>query len=401
MLNRTQLLLPLVIAVISGIPLPMSAQPQETDPPEAPGPAAAETENSALPQAINTQRSPESEVYLAPHPDIKLDPEHNIVWAATFQQAWQSAAPLKGGKLELADGPGWAEGMDSPRVIDLLPQEGIVAFGGMATQENILKLTEELYEAFPVVDMPFEPPALVDDQGLLLAGYLRKNLIWEESFQTGPELQLSFPAAGGGGPTPVKAFGFPKGAGQNFTRQVHVLGYRSPEMFAIRVQLHNSYEYAIFARGRFGPTITDSVKHLRLLQTYRKGLEDGTISRRLKLWNPPPLFLSPADRLVLPEIDLLSVFSIPSLSGKSLAGQSADSSTTLQEAQQGVRLETGYRGYFDASQSRVADAQAPTGIEPLDMEFSGPFSLSIWQQGAVFPYLYIQIATADLLAPAE
>jgi hypothetical protein len=320
---------------------------------------------------------------LVAQPDLPLAPNHNMLWCATLQLAWNEAIGLVGEKLHFT--------RPSP-VADLLNREdftrkdldpgsyvAVADFERNHVEAEIRAALEQTFHGEASPELIPEVPRNPGPDDFVAYAYLYKNLAFAVPFaDMGP---LDFNGR------EVKSFGFnqesrlPDGA----RAQVSICDYQSPQDFIIELKTKAANDELILAKVAPGATLQATIQ---------------AVLARISVH--PASFIEPGDEMEVPKLnfDLRRDFS--ELEGLVLQpGPAAKIKNRLviTKAEQLVRFQLNEKGAILKSEAVIAFRATAMRAGHL-LIFNGPFLILMKQKSAAQPYFALWMANPTLLVPA-
>ncbi|MCL4206319.1 MAG: DUF1559 domain-containing protein [Pirellulaceae bacterium] len=319
---------------------------------------------------------------IVPHLAVELTPGRNLVYCASFQMVWDKlVSEVVGAPIELEGDPALARVLNQGRFpLSSLADDCYLAWAGIATEDAINQLRQQLQERFPAGAGRLLPAP--DPDALLAYAYFFKRLTFARDFDRLKE-PMHFRTSGD--TAAVLGFGI-----QDFTEeqnhlriQVKLLDYVSDDDFILRL-------------------VTDS-DSLVLAKIPRSRTLSETVSAvRQRIAAPLGSRLGPLDvdePLSVPIISLFVQRSYPELQrpirNRHSAGlwiASAEQLIRFQLDESGVILDTETGGVVLGEE----ELEPP---KPRRFVFDRPFLVLLRQSDTDEPYLAIWVENDEILVP--
>jgi hypothetical protein len=377
-LRRAPILAALLLAV-AGLAL-------HADPP-APGSYAAAFSDDGLVKLDDLSKVKDTQ--LVAHPDVPLNPAHNVIWCGTLQLAWNEAIKLVGEKLQFTQQPPVADLLnrqDFTRA-DLSPDcyVAVADFERNQVEAEIRAALDKVFHGAASPELIPDPEPNPGPYDFVAYSYLFKNLQFPQVFEENDPLNF------GPNGTAVKSFGFIANKDKlapGVFRQVKIYDYQGPNDFIIKLKTKDPQDELILAEIAPGATLQATI------DTVLKRMTTGsavTAAQRDKLSIPKLNFDLRTD---FPELEGLTLKPGPNTPVKNLV---------TSEVKQLVRFQLNEKGAVLKSEATMVMTASALGI-PLDiheMIFSQPFLILMKQADSAQPYFAMWVGNTSLLTPAK
>ena len=337
----------------------------EPTPPPTPTPAATAT------PAVRAEKT-----IITPSLEESISPDHNLLWCATLQLAWNELFTLADGPIAMENESSLVALLNQQKTLNLaLDEASYLARAGFATPEMLKEIEQSHQQKFP--DQPIPPELQGLPQNSLMAyAYLLKTLPFEWAF-TRFTKPLNYQG------TPVASFGLAQymsghPTDDNLARQVSVLDYQNGDDFMLELHTKSQADRLILAKIPPADTLRATL--------------DQVLNR---LEHAQPTAMQNLETLIVPVIDLDRTRQFPELCKRTLtAPNAALSGKALSLVEQRIQFRLDETGAVLESKSVFVSA-----LPPRKFVFDKPFLVMLMRQDAGIPYFVLWVNNADVLTP--
>lgn len=316
----------------------------------------------------------------AVHPtlDVRIVPDQDAVFCASFKIAFDALGDALGGQVSLAHDPPLAATLEaSTSSRSDLDAASLVADAGEGPA-FLAALTDQLTSRFGPRDDFMLPESL--PRGALLAyAYLSKDLAFRTPFDADRTDGLRFEG------TPVSCFGIWENDDQRAERrqQVRVCHHGAPDDFVLELVTEGTGDRLIIARMAPKATLLDTVRAALAHVTAKPSLLTRALSRQQ---------LGKEDIVMIPMVGVerTRVFD-------ELEGPLSDQDRIISKALMRVRMQLDESGAILRSAGMIMVPRGGRG--PRMFLCDGPFLLAMVREGRELPYFAAWVATPELLEP--
>lgn len=326
---------------------------------------------------------------VAPHLEVPVAGEHNVLWCATFQLAWNEACALVGEDLHF-------EGKEPAMVGTLnrrsftrehLDKESYVAVAGFVKDDVFGQIDRQLRDTFKGRATPhYIPPKSLTPrpQDIVAYSYLFKNLEFPVPFE-----RLGKPLMFGTAAVPCFGIGEERKTGHaQMLEQLLIPDYRTADDFIVELKTKGTRDRLILAKVQPAATLAETV--------------NAVLSR---VASATPTHPQMYDVLKIPKLNFDITREYQELLHLKLVVKNPTVARDLQivSALQNVRFQLDEEGVRLRSESHISFGCASPAPPPPArhvMVFDRPFLMLLLRRDADVPYFALWVADPEILVKA-